>query len=313
MQYGAGDEIGINAWQLILFVMDTLGGDPFRAAVTGELLGISSFYDDEPTFRQPWQRPGEQDPLRSRFLASSSAVGRHASYTYPPHNKAASDIQVAFSNVGGIAGIGALIGKYESGGDYNKWNGGTEVPITRMTVDQVIARQAHWREIPGATSSAAGKYQIIRSTLISLKQEMGLTGNELMDGALQEKFGVQLMARRGLNDFLNGRITTREFMANLSKEWAGLPKDLSGRSYYAGVGNNAAHVSPHTVIAVLENAREQYQRQQQLQYAESEAAKKGTPKNFKDNAGDVEGNSGPGETREKPVSELQPTAPPTVG
>ena len=35
-----------------------------------------------------------------------------------------------------------------------------------------------------------------------------------------------------------------EAMLRLSKVWAAIPKDDSGISYYAGVGNNAAHIKP---------------------------------------------------------------------
>ena len=35
-------------------------------------------------------------------------------------------------------------------------------------------------------------------------------------------------------------MTKEEFLTNLSKEWAGLPSNASGASYYAGVGNNKA-------------------------------------------------------------------------
>ena len=40
------------------------------------------------------------------------------------------------------------------------------------------------------------------------------------------------------------RKNPKEAMLRLSKVWAAIPKDDSGTSYYAGVGNNAAHIKP---------------------------------------------------------------------
>ncbi len=146
-----------------------------------------------------------------------------------------------------------LIGKHESGGDYNRVYGGKRPlingkPITEVCVDDVI----DWQEEQircGAKSTACGKYQIICKTLKGLKSEMGLTGNEIFDEKMQDRMAIKLMERRGLDKFVRGDLSEQAFMRNLSQEWAALPKDASGLSFYHGDGLNRAGVAPETVLA----------------------------------------------------------------
>lgn len=147
-----------------------------------------------------------------------------------------------------------LIGKYESRGDYNLAYGNKKANFSDMSVDQVLAWQDRY-VASGSASSAAGKYQIIRSTLRGLKAEIGLTGAEKFDEAMQDRMAMALLRRRGLDDFQAGRISSDKFMKNLSQEWASLPKDGSGLSYYDGDGLNKAHAKPHEVLAVLSEAK----------------------------------------------------------
>lgn len=125
------------------------------------------------------------------------------------------------SNVDG--GILDLIASRESGGDYNatldngRWTNGAQ-NLTAMTLNQVRELQKFMLSNPenrrlygdGKGSSALGRYQIVGQTLEGLMREMGLTGNELYDEAMQDRMGAQLVARRGGNP------------AALRQEWAGL-------------------------------------------------------------------------------------------
>ena len=63
----------------------------------------------------------------------------------------------------------------------------------------------------------------------------------------------KLLNRRGLNAYKKGIMSIETFATNLSKEWASLPKDASGISYYAGVSNNKAHTSWDNVIQAIKN------------------------------------------------------------
>ena len=150
-----------------------------------------------------------------------------------------------------------LIGKHESHGDYNIVYGGKHVNLTDMTVDQVLQWQRNYVN-QGSPSSAAGKYQFIRGTLSSLKRELHLTGNEKFTPELQDRLATALLERRGYSDYLSGKISATKFMNNLSKEWASLPKDHTGRSYYEGDGLNKALTSPQAVMAALSAVKTQH-------------------------------------------------------
>lgn len=154
-----------------------------------------------------------------------------------------------------------LIGKHESGGDYNNYYGrnknkkGEQVDFSKMSIDQVLAWQHDHTKNDGFASSAAGKYQIIEKTLLACKTELKLSGNEKFDPAMQDRLAVHLLNKRGYQDFLKGEIGAEEFARNLSQEWASLPKDASGLSYYHGDGLNKAGVSWGTLLSAVQSSR----------------------------------------------------------
>ena len=133
-----------------------------------------------------------------------------------------------------------LVARHESGGDYNIVFGGKRADLTNMTIDQVLDMQHRSTHEDHAKSSAAGKYQMLEGTLRGLKNELHMSGTEKFDQHMQDQLAVVLMQRRGLNDFMDGRLSEDKFMSNLSKEWASLPKDTSGRGSYDGDGLNKA-------------------------------------------------------------------------
>ncbi|MFP4097518.1 MAG: hypothetical protein ACLFP8_01060 [Alphaproteobacteria bacterium] len=157
-----------------------------------------------------------------------------------------------------------LIADKESGGDYNRiyGKGHQTRPLTTMTIDEVLQWQKDYVN-SGSPSSAAGKYQIIRKTLAGLKDEMRLNGNELFDEDMQDRMAIQLLNRRGYDDYLTGKLSEEKFMLNVSKEWASMPKDESGRSYYADDGLNEAHASPATLLLAMRHTKEQFLAEQQ--------------------------------------------------
>ncbi len=150
-----------------------------------------------------------------------------------------------------------LIADKESGGDYNRiyGKGVQREDLTNMTINEVIAWQRNYTQNEGSPSSAAGKYQIIRKTLTGLKDEMGLTGNELYDETMQDRMAVHLLDRRGYDDYLAGNMSEDKFMENVAKEWASMPKDETGLSYYAGDGLNKAHATPATLLLAMRHTK----------------------------------------------------------
>ncbi len=150
-----------------------------------------------------------------------------------------------------------LIADKESGGDYNRVYGAGHktAALTDMTINEVIAWQKNYTD-NGSASSAAGKYQIIRKTLTGLKDEMGLTGNEKFDEAMQDHMATTLLERRGYDDLIAGTISEQDFMRNVSMEWAAAPEDMGGQSYYHGDGLNKALIAPETMLLAIRHTRE---------------------------------------------------------
>jgi hypothetical protein len=143
----------------------------------------------------------------------------------------------------------------ESGGRYDIAYGGTTAPLEDLTLAELYDWQRKHAQRTG--SSAVGKYQFLESTLAGLAEEAGIDpATTKLTPDLQDQFAVQLLRRRGLNDYLAGRISREQFAANLAKEWAGLPAGEHGRSHYAGDKmGNAAGVNWQDFIGQLDRVR----------------------------------------------------------
>ena len=136
-------------------------------------------------------------------------------------------------------------------------------PLTSMTLGEVIDAQKAWSKNNG--SSAAGRYQFMRATLIDLSKALGLSGNLIFNADLQDRLGYELLLRRGYSEFIAGKINSVEFGKRLAQEWASFP-DLTacqgahrtvqrGETFYAGDKLNKALVAPEKVEQVLLTVR----------------------------------------------------------
>lgn len=152
-----------------------------------------------------------------------------------------------------------LIGKGESGGDYNIVNSKAQrgiappKPLTEMTINEVLewqrAESGRQRDAGDkAPSSAAGKYQFIRATLDDTRRSMGLSGKEKFDQAMQDKMAMHLLNKNGYEAFMKGRISESEMVRRVAGTWSSVA-DLNGRSAHEGIGNNAASISVGRTIA----------------------------------------------------------------
>lgn len=150
------------------------------------------------------------------------------------------------------------IARGESQGNYNAYYanaGNSSLLFTEMTVAEILAwQEQHVAE--GSPSSAVGKYQIIRPTLLLLIDRMQLDTNTKFDSAMQDMMAVELLERRGVNDFLANKISREQFAHNLSMEWAALPKGTGPNptaSYYDGDGLNKSQISLDEVYAAIDS------------------------------------------------------------
>lgn len=150
----------------------------------------------------------------------------------------------------------------ESRGDYNIVWGGIKskdkppTPITEMTIRELLA----WQDSidPFYMSEAAGCYQIMEDTLRGMYRSAGVSLDDLFDAGTQDKLAVHLLKRRGLDDFLAGKLTTAKFANSLAKEWASLPVvngPKKGQSHYGGDGLNKAHVDVEAFLNAVQSIR----------------------------------------------------------
>jgi len=97
------------------------------------------------------------------------------------------------------------------------------VNLTGMTLDQIDKLQKDMLARPDNTlnSSALGRYQIIRTSLLDLREKHGLSGSTLFNEQMQDHLAALL-----INDGGGANAKT------LSRKWASLPDPDSGRSYY---------------------------------------------------------------------------------
>jgi conjugal transfer mating pair stabilization protein TraG len=144
----------------------------------------------------------------------------------------------------------------ESKGNYNAYYGhgdNTDIRFTDMTVAQVLFWQKQY-VASGSPSSAVGRYQIIRPTLLGLVKQLNLDMSSKFDAHLQDQLAITLMERRGSVDYVEKKLSATQFAANLAKEWASLPR-MTGpdpaASYYSGDGLNEARVSIPAVNSAL--------------------------------------------------------------
>lgn len=178
--------------------------------------------------------------------------------------------------VGGLGGLGGFkptqtgwdatsgdmgnilsLARKDSGDNYNALTykrdgspGGT-ADLENMTISDVMDFQKRMPSL-GHASTAVGGYQMIAPTLAKAVSDLGIDpAATKFDRATQDALAAQLVKNRGYDDFKAGKLSPDEFMSNLSKEWAILPKDASGAGSYDGFNGNRASVSPKTVMAAL--------------------------------------------------------------
>lgn len=154
--------------------------------------------------------------------------------------------------------FGKLIAKGE--GDYNSVNrgakggykAGTE-NLEGMTVAEVMRAQQEGQ------FNAAGRYQIIKTTLADAVKKLGLTGSEKFDRGLQDRIFSEYLVgskRSAIKDYLTGASDNIvAAMQAAAKEWASVADPATGKSFYDGVGNNRASISVEQLEQALRNTR----------------------------------------------------------
>ena len=122
--------------------------------------------------------------------------------------------------------------------------------LTDMTVGEVMSQQASGKLF------AAGRYQIIPTTMSYIVKEMGIDKEAKYDKSLQDKLGIGLIKHKrpyAWQYIQKQHNDESGAMLELAREWASLPDPATGESVY-GNGNKALH-SVAEVKAALNGAR----------------------------------------------------------
>ncbi len=153
-------------------------------------------------------------------------------------------------SAGGEEGLGNFIGSKESGNSYTKLVGGAEdASILDKTVSQLNSEKGG--------QFAMGKYQIQMRTASEVLRNAGKDPDKFkFDQQGQDEIFRLLLERRGVDDYISGKISEDEFALNLSKEWAALPMNASGSGYYDGDGKNKSLVSYEETIKMIRGLKE---------------------------------------------------------
>jgi muramidase (phage lysozyme) len=191
-----------------------------------------------------WKRLGKKRQMRISLIAASFVFAVMLVYTYTMPKPLPTTAYRPLLDT---------IAKGESKGNYNAYFGNvanTTVRFTDMSVADVMEWQAAY-VAQGGKSSAVGKYQIIRSTLAGLVQQLGLSPDTRFDAETQDRMAIALLERRGALAFVDKQLSREAFAANLAKEWAALPRVVGEdpqNSYYAHDGLNKSQISIDEIL-----------------------------------------------------------------
>lgn len=132
---------------------------------------------------------------------------------------------------------------------YGAYTGGA-VNLVGMTLKQIDALQTKMLAHPKNKwkSSALGRYQIVRTTLRTIKKTLGLADTELFDEDMQDRCACYLLGVRGVDKYLAGRMKEDTLIDNLSKEWASLPT-TKDKGYYDGQNARVKSARVRQVLA----------------------------------------------------------------
>src|SRR5690349_9263480 len=91
---------------------------------------------------------------------------------------------------------------------YGAYTGG-DVNLVGMTLDEVDALQTKMLRNPKnkMKSSAVGRYQIIRTTLRSIRETLSLEPSAKFDQDMQDRCACFLLGQRGVDKYLAGRLS----------------------------------------------------------------------------------------------------------
>lgn len=158
---------------------------------------------------------------------------------------------------GKVGSILDFVARYESAGFYDIMNGSQRRPeILKMTLTELIKFQNQYHKETG-NSTAAGRYQIMEFNIIPYARKTGLDVNkDIFSPANQDKMGIEFLRDKGLEAWLAGSKSDKDFLEGLSRVWAAIPSvSKGGASYYDKVGNNKSGTTIELALNTLQDIR----------------------------------------------------------
>lgn len=128
-----------------------------------------------------------------------------------------------------------------------------EIDFTDMTLREVFAYQKSYKM--KKWSAAIWKYQLMDYTIKDLVNQYSISLDEKFSPELQDRLAICRLKKRWLDAYISWWIDKDRFQLKLSQEWASLPKDDTGKSYYQGDWLNKALVSSGQVDNILDNLK----------------------------------------------------------
>jgi muramidase (phage lysozyme) len=197
------------------------------------------------------------------------------------------------------------IAKVESGGSYNatlgygkfdpEWFKKGSKKLTDLSMKEIYTLQTDMlgNSKNKFNSSAVGKYQIVRTTLFgkrgtaenpeagSIAAVLGLEPEQKFTPEVQENIGMALLKRRGLDNFVSGKIGQDTFFAELQKEWQGFGNtgitSLVGLQNPDAKGERLAETSSYNQLAKLGSNQVNMVNSNNVVNNNSESSKESTP------------------------------------
>ncbi|MGI2031938.1 hypothetical protein ACRQ1B_06050 [Rhizobium panacihumi] len=136
---------------------------------------------------------------------------------------------------------------------------GLDVKLSDMSLAELDGLQTRMLADPDnkkLKSSACGRYQIVRTTLRSIRTALPARYplTRKFDKGCQDEMACYLLGVRGIDKYLAGRLSEDGLINNLAQEWASFPT-TAGKGYYGG---QHAAVTVNRVRAVLAEVKRRH-------------------------------------------------------
>ncbi len=147
-----------------------------------------------------------------------------------------------------------LVGRLEAPDGYGTVHRAVRVPPPRALETMGVGEVLAWQRTAvrgGSVSSAAGRYQIIRPTLLRLVEAGVVDPAAPFDAAVQDRLARHLLRETGYRNGDASPATANRIAA----VWASLPRlggDGAGRSLYEGIAGNHALVGARSFAGILD-------------------------------------------------------------